>query len=292
MRRLYIIGLFIATFAQSGEAVLPADSLELLTDKDADKREQARKKIVELAKSSSEVVPALLAEMQAHRKTLRLYLAIRRTLCDTVPSAKDPLPALIATFETWPEPSVHYPRVLCAQLGEVAIPKLMEALQSPNAVVRRNAAEAFRYMHEPAPQAVPLLRKCLVDDDLSVRSSAILALIPRNASADAAIPDLLALVLGENEMMAFTSAYVLGFLGKQAVLLEIKAPEKADAALRLKRCRALANFAKTDAARQWTPEDLGMNILPNDNLQPHSLKAIRDWCDQLIEQTPPLDPKK
>jgi HEAT repeat protein len=62
------------------------------------------------------------------------------------------------------------------QAGKIAIPALIGMLDAKEAAVRRQAARALGELGDQARDAVPSLRKALMDPDEVVRSEATAAL--------------------------------------------------------------------------------------------------------------------
>ncbi len=76
------------------------------------------------------------------------------------------------------------------EMGEPAVPALIEALKDPEARVRNAAASALWSLGPKARSAVPTLAAALADSDDGVRLGAVMALESVGPDAAAAVPAL------------------------------------------------------------------------------------------------------
>jgi bilin biosynthesis protein len=106
-----------------------------------------------------------------------------------------------------------------AKAGEAALPALQELLASPDADTRWWAAWALSSL--TLPGASVLLRGLLKDPDLSVRQCAALGL--REQPTPQAVPDLIELLMEEDNILVRLAGAALIAVGKEAVpaLLEL-----------------------------------------------------------------------
>ncbi len=81
-----------------------------------------------------------------------------------------------------------------AQMGEVAVPALIEALRDPDTMVRVQAARSLARMGPTGSDAVPALIEALHDPDDLVREHAARALGQMGPAASEAIPHLIELL--------------------------------------------------------------------------------------------------
>ena len=81
------------------------------------------------------------------------------------------------------------------RIGKPAVPKLIEALASPNPVLRHQAADTLARIGPSAADAVPALIQSLRDEDPLVRKSAARALGQIGPEAADAVPNLIDMLL-------------------------------------------------------------------------------------------------
>ena len=100
-------------------------------------------------------------------------------------------------------------------LGQAAVPALINALQNQDSAVRNGAAVALGKIGKDANEAVPALKKALDDQDFQVRSSAMQALgfIDRKA----VVPFLIEELSSEKAWERYSATHALRTFGKEAV---------------------------------------------------------------------------
>lgn len=101
-----------------------------------------------------------------------------------------------------------------AEYVKIATPRLMQALEHSDSLIRRHAAMALGRLGPGAASAVPALTKRLQeDDDLAVRVASAFALANIGEASRAAIPQLLELLQGNDPLMKRTAIFSLARLG-------------------------------------------------------------------------------
>src|SRR5262249_36945699 len=116
------------------------------------------------------LVERLLDRDLAQRK--RAYAA----LIVAGPAAQDAVPRLFEAFNRQDADDAEYLATTLRQLGPVAIPTLMEALQAKENYVRSNAISILGRIGKDAAEAKPRLIAALRDEDEKVRTDAAFAL--------------------------------------------------------------------------------------------------------------------
>jgi len=95
----------------------------------------------------------------------------------------------VKAFEQWTDQEAAADAL--GRIGPAAVPSLVEALHSPDALVRLKAIEVLGRMGSDAHDAVPELIKLLDDSDSSVRKAAARTLGLIGPAANAAVPALM-----------------------------------------------------------------------------------------------------
>lgn len=99
----------------------------------------------------------------------------------------------VRPFEEWTSREVA--AAALGRIGRPAVPRLVEALQSPDATLRQQAADTLARIGPAADEAVPALVQALRDDDPLVRKSAARALGQIGPAAAAAVPSLIEMLV-------------------------------------------------------------------------------------------------
>jgi len=102
------------------------------------------------------------------------------------------------------------------EMGEPAVPALIEALKDPEARVRNAAASALWGLGPKARSAVPTLAAALADSDDGVRLGAVMALESVGPDAAAAVPALSRAVRDRDGNVRLWAAKALAKIGPPA----------------------------------------------------------------------------
>jgi HEAT repeat protein len=182
--------------------------IDLLNSPDAAVRLNAIDQLGAQGEKAAEAAPALTsllkdADQAVRRHAVKALVAIR-------PGPKVMIPLLIKLMED-SDPGVHA-RILNAitEVGETAVPGLIEALK--NDKVAFWACIVLRGMGPAAKGAAPALAEKLKDPRPEIRREAVLALGAIGEAANAALPQIVAVLGDEDTRTAAT--FVLGQLGK------------------------------------------------------------------------------
>ncbi len=176
-----------------------------------------------LGKFGPEIVPELLAALEAHEGD-ETWLEPRRYIIYALgiigPPARDAVPALIKCLGS-PE---HNTRTRAAEaLGEIgpdarpAVPVLRKLLlKDPEELVRHNAANALEGIGKAAKDAEPDLLAALSDNSYGTRVAAACALPAVGADPKKAVPEIIKLLRDQNSHVRYMAAYALADFGPAA----------------------------------------------------------------------------
>ncbi len=130
----------------------------------------------------------------------------------------DPIPHLIALLGTYnPNYSTYKVARILGEIGEPAVPELIQVLKWENPGKRSAALSALSYIGIEAKDAVPILIEILDDDDYSLHSRAAIALGSIGLPAKPAIPPLIEMLDDEDIGFVMMAARALGDIGPCAV---------------------------------------------------------------------------
>lgn len=104
-------------------------------------------------------------------------------------AAPQPTTSPIEPYEQWDMPETAAKAL--GRIGQAAVPQLSQALDDPNPLVRRRAAEILARIGPDAKDAVPALIRALGDRDEEVRKAATRALGEIGPGAADAVPVLI-----------------------------------------------------------------------------------------------------
>ncbi|MBE9524853.1 MAG: HEAT repeat domain-containing protein [Chloroflexi bacterium] len=127
--------------------------------------------------------------------------------------------------------------------GDIALPKLCALFSSGDSEVRWWALRALSLIS--APQALTMLQAGLQDDDLAVRQCAALGL--KHQPSKTAIPDLIAVLNENDQLIKRLAADALIAIGPDSVPALIQELQRVDSSARAEAARALS-FIEDESA--------------------------------------------
>ncbi|MEM9265518.1 MAG: HEAT repeat domain-containing protein [Cyanobacteria bacterium P01_F01_bin.13] len=164
--------------------------VETLNHPNVDVREEAASALGDIGPAAQSAVPALRDTLQ----NSQMRNAVARALGDIGPGATAAVPDLIVLLADSEADNAAITAL--GRIGRGAVPELINALISPNAVVRQGAVDALRRMDTAeAAAAVPALIQALQEDALQFYAVDALAKIGPDAAA--AVPALIPLLANE-----------------------------------------------------------------------------------------------
>jgi HEAT repeat protein len=196
--------------------------------------------------AAKEAVPALLRLLKDEASRDLALPALRQIDRNNPAFVKlledEVIPALAATLQD-PRAKDQSRRLAARVLGELgrpAIPALVRALESKDALTREAALDALAEMKEEAKDAVPALQKALADDSMGVRVAAAQALWQTTRKKNGLLPVLLAGLQDGQREVRNRSAFGLGQLSPDSAdAVELLTAALDDEAVRWEAARAL-----------------------------------------------------
>ena len=162
----------LCEFGTDGRAAIP-DLLRAMQDENEIVRRRAIRAlgfVADPAESADAVVPALIAATEDSDPGVSLQAVA--TLGEFGPLAVAALPALMSAIWTGDVRRQALAGVALAQLGESAVPSLLQSLEHPSPDVRAKAAHVLGKIGRPASAAKAGLERLLTDSDGSARAEA------------------------------------------------------------------------------------------------------------------------
>jgi HEAT repeat protein len=158
-----------------GEKSAVPKLLQLRRDNFPEVQLQAAKAIWKIDANSEAILPTLISLLQTEQSWQAAYV-----LAEMRREAAPAIPALVASMrrEQVPRPfrAVSSATFALGQIGEPAIPALIQALQDKQPVHRANAAMALGFMQHAAAPATSALLAAVEDSNGNVRQAAALTL--------------------------------------------------------------------------------------------------------------------
>jgi HEAT repeat protein len=164
----------------AAKKIIPAIERVLENDPEPGARGQAARTLAAIA--GAQACPAL-AHAAANDKNADVRTGVMAVMARESPACPQALPALIGTLGKNQGVDRALTCYSLARLGKSAVPRLAEALKSPDLRVRQDAVHALAQMNPLTPQAVDALMVALEDKSPDVRSLAAETL--QNAGGEA-----------------------------------------------------------------------------------------------------------
>jgi HEAT repeat protein len=142
-------------------------------------------------------------------------VAAARGLADLRPGPDLAIPAIQAALRDAPAEVVDGALDAMADLGDAAVPPLIEALRHEE--VRAKAAAILARIGPPAKAAVPALAALLKDEQAETRREALFALGEIGPDSKPALPAIAAALDDADEKVAYAACYALGKIGPDAM---------------------------------------------------------------------------
>ena len=161
----------------------------------------------------------LIAALESSDPAAQLQAA--KALGELGSEAEPAVPVLLGLMEqnSYTDEGESVGAAACAalgQIGRVAVPKLIEALEHEHPQVRRGAALALHDIGRDAAPAVPALIEVLKRDDPATNHPAIYALGAVGPEAKPAMPLLIEMLRHENQQNRWEACRALGAIGPEA----------------------------------------------------------------------------
>lgn len=193
----------------------PADVtalIDALKDKDKRVRWKAAEALGRIGPEAKSAIPSLIQALKDEDRTVRNYAAM--ALGRIGPEAVSAVPALIELFRHEDEWHVRSTaRVSLSEIGQPAIPVLIDALKDKDKRVRSDSAHALGRIGQIA---VPALIEALKEEDAEFRKLAAFALSWMGAEAKKAVPVLIELLGNKDEKVRWHAIRSLGGIGPVA----------------------------------------------------------------------------
>lgn len=141
--------------------------------------------------------------------------ALALPACKRKPGAAD-VPALIADLRSGDPARKGKANLALVEIGEPAVPSLVEMLKSPDVNDRTTAASVVFGMGAKAREAVPALAEALADPELEVRMRAAMALESIGPDAAGAVQPLMKALKDREGIVRQRAAIALGAIGPAA----------------------------------------------------------------------------
>ena len=196
-----------------------------------------------LAKMGEAAVPALIEGLKSNKEYI--CWACATALGEIGPAAQTAVPALITVLSSHKGSQHHLPSTAAAALGKIgpaaaaAIPALIGALRREHIKMRFSVAQAVKGIN-PVPAAAELI-PLLAEEKTSWGASHVLAEI-----GAAAVPDLVAVLIGEKRLSRFHAYITLKTLGSigppaaSAVPVLVRLLRDSDGSIRCEAAKAMA----------------------------------------------------
>jgi HEAT repeat protein len=209
-----------ATLFAAEKPTDPTQLISQLTSGDVAARRNASYELSQLGPKAKDAVPALIKALDDNDK--QVWTNAIATIAALGPDAKDAVPALLSDLNSQSasrQRSYYRDQVLIrtsyalTRIGPVAIPPLIEGLQSKDTMMRSGAARALGGMGADAKDAIPALVENLGHWDTGVQTDAIDAL---GSIGGAAKPKVVEALAGKEPRQRSAAALALGAIGKPA----------------------------------------------------------------------------
>lgn len=142
---------------------------------------------------------------------------VRDALGPDGPYAKKAVPILIELFKESGEIARGSIRIVLSEYGTPIVPSLIEAMKSPNALIREGATSTIASIRPSPIDAIPALTVAMKDGESNVRQAAAASLGTMRRAADKVIPSLIAGLENPDPKTRAASAGALGKLGTRTV---------------------------------------------------------------------------
>ena len=187
----------------------------LLSNRDPEVQRGAAAAIQRMGPAAEDALSALIECVRTEPEDEGVIAYAAATLGNFGPKAEPAIPALVEFVGKYPWRIAEASWSL-AQIGEKAVPALIEALASENPGVRDLAAMTLGSMGESGRVAVPELTNALEDQDVHVRVRAACALWQLDAPLEKPVHVLLDALTDDQRGVAEHALNVLAHIGPKA----------------------------------------------------------------------------